>query len=131
MVAPPAEAAHAIAEILEIGGILDKQVEIVNCFVGYGLAAVSPYSVRRKAFSILSSVTMRMIPMHLIPMNYRFALLFAGFVGVLLAVPLFASTTVLHLMVIIFFYAYLGQAWMRPSGCRHPMSPRDGWSPPP
>ena len=54
---------------------------------------------------------MRIIPLPFIPVNYRFALLFAGFVGVLLAVPLFASTTVLHLMVIVFFYAYLGQAW--------------------
>lgn len=38
-------------------------------------------------------------------------LIFSAFVGVFLLVPLFVSTTILHLMIIVFFYAYLGQAW--------------------
>lgn len=44
-------------------------------------------------------------------MDYRPLFLFAAFVGILLAVPLFASSTILHLLIIVFFYAFLGQAW--------------------
>lgn len=44
-------------------------------------------------------------------MDFRPLFLFAAFVGILLAVPLFASSTILHLLIIVFFYAFLGQAW--------------------
>lgn len=44
-------------------------------------------------------------------MDYRPLYLFAAFVGLLLFVPVFATSTTLHLLIIIFFYAFLGQAW--------------------
>lgn len=36
---------------------------------------------------------------------------FSAFTGCLLFFPMFSTSTNLHLMIIVFFYAYLGQAW--------------------
>ena len=57
----------------------------------------------RSRFSLPSFVSL--------PMEKRLLLMFSAFVGVFLVIPLFVSTTILHLMIIIFFYAYLGQSW--------------------